>query len=494
MRPLPSATILAAFLLVIPACSSDSEQPRAGAEAKVEAHRPLRPPNILLISIDTLRADHLGSYGYARDTSPNLDRLAARSIRYTNAYAPAPWTLPSHVAMLSGRHPFDAGIVGADSSIPSSVPMLAESLRGAGFQTAAFVDSRPGGFLGGERGFSRGFDRYEHVAATDPQVYNFDVAATVAKGLDFLGTRSEDRPFFLFVHTKAVHASPSPTVVADERAVPYNSPEPFGSRYLPGPASRFAWHEPGGAAGVRYLREVNVKIGDGVLARSHFSTDQVEELKALYDGGIRYTDHHLGRLLDGLALLGVEDDTVIIVTSDHGEAFLEHYFFFHKELFNPLLRVPLIVHDPRTGESGAVSDRVSLLDIVPTVLELAGAPELEGAAGLSLPGKHGNLPRERTFFSYFDFRQDYHYQAFAMDDGSHRFILHKLRSWPEFREEVFDLRADPGEKSPIDSPLVRKKLRAALLGKLERRGAQGEDRIELDAATIEHLRSLGYLD
>lgn len=293
-------------------------------------------PNFLLVSIDTLRADHLGAYGYERDTSPNLDRFAERAFRFERAVAPAPWTLPSHVAMLSGQHPHDIGIDDIDSSIPERVPMIAEALRASGYQTAAFVDSATGGLLGAERGFDRGFDRYDHAphpsesSAKTPGP-KYDVARTVDAGLDWLRGRDHERPFFLFLHTKSVHTAPvEPDRSRVDNDAPYKSPEPFGSRYLPDGQTRFDWHEGEQPGGVRYLRELNQRLAAGKIEPGHFPAERLVELESLYDGGIRYVDAQFGRLIAGLRDLDLAQNTVVIVTADHGEAFLEHYFFLHK--------------------------------------------------------------------------------------------------------------------------------------------------------------------
>jgi arylsulfatase A-like enzyme len=443
------------------------------------------PPHLLLLSIDTLRADHLGCYGYERATSPELDRFAARSVRYENASAPTPWTLPSHVAMLSGRHPYEVGIVDYRSSIPEDVPLLAESLRGAGYRTAAFVDSAPGGLLGAEHGFLRGFERYQHAPHAGPAHYRYDMAVTVDAALGWLEQRDPEAPFFLFLHTKSVHTTPGERAVVAASDAPYDKPQAYRTRFLPGGTQRFAWGE-GARRGVHHLRALNERIADGRFDRGAFSESQRRELIGLYDAGIYYTDEHFGRLLAGLARLGLDRDTLVVVTADHGEAFGEHRFFLHKELYAPLLRVPLIVHDPRDPGGRVVSRPVALADVAPTLLERTGLPALPGASGRPLPRRDAETAPDRSFFHYFHFEPDHFYEAYALRDGDFKLVHHKLRGEPGFRSELYDTRRDPGELQRT----------AALLARLQARletGARAPT-LELGADAIESLRALGYLE
>lgn len=453
-------------------------------------------PNFLLVSIDTLRADHLGVYGYERDTSPNLDQFASGAIRFERAIAPAPWTLPSHVAMLSGLHPHDVGIDDIDSSIPEHVPMLAQALNANGYQTAAFVDSAPGGLLGAERGFARGFDRYDHAPHTDAPGPKYDVSGTVDAGLAWLRGRDPARPFFLFLHTKSVHTAPvEPDPSPGESNAPYISPEPFGSRYLPEAEARFPWHDGNKSGGVRYLRLMNQYLAEGQIDPAQFSAEQLRELVDLYDGGIRYVDDHFGRLIAALEKLGVEEDTVVIVTADHGEAFLEHYYFLHKEVFDTQIWVPLLIRDPRLGKPSAESVSVSLMDIVPTVLSRAGLPLDPHARGRELLNGGGGEVPARQLFSYSKIRREPIYEAYALEDDRHRLIYHKHKSWEQFRADLFDRETDPEEKSPVhDKADLKSAMLAQLVDRMRGTESGSGGRIELDQQSIESLRALGYVD
>lgn len=454
----------------------------------------VEPPGFILVSIDTLRADHLGCYGYARDTSPNLDRLAARSLRFRHAFAPSPWTLPSHVAMLTGRHPHDVGIVDYESAIPTDVRLLAEPLAQAGYRTAAFVDAVPDGFVGADRGFARGFDTYAHAPHGDGSLYRYDAAATVDAGIAWLEAHARDAPFFLFLHTKSVHDTPKPVGRSVERDAPYDKPEPYRSRFLPEGGVRHDWREGPDLRGARYLRTLNERIGDDALDPRTFPPGAVEELISLYDGGVYYVDEHLHRLFEAVERLGLGRRTLLIVTADHGEAFLDHRFFLHTEVYDPLLRVPLILYDPR-GRVGVVDRPARLEDIVPTVLLRAGLPVPREVTGSSLLAPSRDREDADPHFSYFDFKPDYFYTAFAIREGRWKLVYHRRRADPAFRADLYDVDADPGESRPVRD---RPERVARMLERLRRRmdgvaDATGS-RLELRPQTVEHLRALGYLE
>ena len=448
------------------------------------SERATNAPNLLLISIDTLRADHLSCYGYERETSPVIDALAAASLRFADAHAPTPWTLPSHVAMLTGRHPLDAGIYDKSSRIPDDVPVVAEPLSALGYQTAAFVDSGPGGFVGADRGFARGFDRFVHAHEPgDGRMRENDMRETVDRGLAWLEARDPERPFFLFLHTKSVHNTPAGA--PDAQRAPYFKPEPHLGRFLPGDGPRFSW-APEGGSGI--LRELNLQLAAGTLAKDDLEPDRIEELVGLYDAGIYYVDEQLGRLLGELDRLGLRDDTVIVLTSDHGEAFLEERFFLHQELHHPLVHVPLLVHDPRPGAPrGLVPETVGLEAVAPMLLALAGAPGEDGNA--RQVAERWRRDREARF-SYFHISADREYEAYGVEHDRWLLLHHRVGD-AEFTSEWLH-----HERGAAETPDPA--LRDRLLERLETRfsalleGAPTE--APLDADTLEELRALGYIE
>ncbi len=400
---------------------------------------------MLLISVDTLRADHLGCYGYPRATSPHLDALAAEAVRFETAIAPAPWTLPSHAALLTGTHPWLLGIRDGQAAVPE-VPTLAGELARAGYQTAAFVDSSARGYVGAERGFARGFAEYHHQPHRPGRRH--DAAATVDAALDWLASRDRDRPYFLFLHTKSVHALPIGAPCTDEHCFPYDKPEPYRSFFFDPASAERVWSVDGQGHGQAYLWSLNRALQAGARREAAASAEDLAALRALYDAGIAATDAELGRLLAGLAAAGELENTVVVVTADHGEAFLDHDLLLHQEVYDELLHVPLLVRLPR-GEARVVREPVALEDVMPTVLRLAGAPLPAGLTGLPLLGGAAPPPG-RAFFAYYTFYPPYDYGAVALRQGHWKLVAQNFQR-PRGDEawQLFDLAGDPGETRPL---------------------------------------------
>jgi arylsulfatase A-like enzyme len=467
---------------------------RSGQEAPDAAR-----PSFLLVSIDTLRADHLGCYGYPRATSPAIDRLAQGSLRFETAYAPAPSTLPSHAGMLTGVHPYDLGIVSREGRIPDGAPRLAHLLNEAGYQTGAFVDSSRQGFVGAERGFAVGFETYVHSTETPAAArreHEHDARATADAALAWLAARQRDRPFFLFVHTKSVHTVPAPESARHERGFPYDQPPPYRFRFLPERAAGFTWRGPGGV-GAGFLAEVNQRIRRGAQAPEAFPERALDELAALYDAGIVFVDDQVGRLLEGLDRDGSAAETVVVVTSDHGEAFLDHRQFLHEEVYEPLIRVPLIVRLPGQVAGRSVPGPVELMDLVPTLAGLAGLEPPEGLDGVPLPLAEGPAAAggARPLFAHYQKGSGRgRYQAFSLREGPWKLVVHNLGS-EKLRQELYHLGRDPGERHPVTGEeRIRRRLARALRTRLEAEPRFGAATVELSDETIERLRSLGYVE
>jgi arylsulfatase A-like enzyme len=301
-------------------------------------------PNILLISIDSLRADHLGSYGYSRDTSPHIDALASQGARFATAIAPAPWTLPSHITMLTGRHPAAHGVNNTDRRLADEIPTLAEVLRGQGYATAGFV---AGPYLRRDYGYSRGFDLYDdslvadgrdsHRGTTSPEL-----VANLSTWLAGEREAEQPKPFFAFLHIWDVHYDFAP-------------PPPFDTLFDPS------------YEGVVDGRDIG-------LLKSSIPERDLEHVVALYDGEIRFADRELGVLFAKLRAWGLWNNTIVVLTADHGEEFFEHGKLGHLfHIFDEAIQVPLIVRYPPVIEAGLVLDeQVRLMDIAPTILGLAG--------------------------------------------------------------------------------------------------------------------------
>lgn len=320
-----------------------------GLWATAGCNRPPKPlPNILLISIDSLRSDHLGSYGYARDTSPNLDMLARSGARFETVVAPSPWTLPSHVTLLTGRHPAAHGVNDTDRKLAGDIPTLAEELHSAGYATAAFVS---GPYLRRDYAYDRGFDLYDQaLAAVSPGESRTGISSPqlVDNLLSWIVREKEatpGKPFFAFLHLWDVHYDFAP-------------PPPWDTHFDPD-----------------YRGERDGTALEGL--KPDLDARDLAHIIALYDGEIRFTDEELGRLFSALKARGLYEEMIIVVTADHGEEFFEHGRIGHAiTLFEESLRVPLLVHYPRDVEGGQVVDgQVRLMDIAPTILGLAGVPQ-----------------------------------------------------------------------------------------------------------------------
>ncbi len=305
-------------------------------------------PNVLFVSLDTCRSDHLGCYGYPIDTSPALDSFAANAILFETAVAPAPWTTPSHASLFTGLHPatHQAGVFSQGYYLRPHWETLAERLREAGYLTAAITE---GIAVRAQMGFAQGFDRYsdglspeEHRTCTAPQT--FEAAGDWLEDFGHL-------PFFLFVHTYEIHA-------------PYVPPREWLGRYAD-------------------LSFPDILNG---IAENAFTPEERRHIVNSYDACIGYTDHHLGKLFERMRALGLFDDTLIVVFSDHGEEFWEHGGTGHTNvIYDETLRVPLIIKLPgATPAKARIATQVGLSDVYATVLEVLGLDVPDGLDSYSL--------------------------------------------------------------------------------------------------------------
>ncbi|MDA8016019.1 MAG: sulfatase [Thermoanaerobaculia bacterium] len=330
----------------------------------IEVPDPTR--GIVWISVDTLRADHLGVYGYDRDTSPHLDRLAQRGVVFDLAFAHSPSTLISHMSAFTSLLPPEHGVKPPRWTVLSDeIPTLPESFRAAGFRTAGFTE---GGYLEGDHGFARGFEDWE-----DPGFQaSTDVETTFERGLDFLRSmRDSGERFFLFLHTYSVHD-------------PYEPPEALRHRFWDGSPPTDA------PADATTLERVNAGARE-------ISRRDAAYFASRYDDGIRYFDGVLGRFIEGMEAAGLSNQVTLVLMSDHGEEFLDHGRMLHTQVYPELLRIPLIVVHPDLIHR-RVERLASLVDLAPTLLDLAGldvTSNLPAARGRSLlPDLAGQPSRE----------------------------------------------------------------------------------------------------
>jgi len=376
---------------------------------------------VLVFLVDTTRADHLSAYGYPRETSPSVERLAAAGVLFERAFAPSSWTRASTASLLTGLDPVHHGARARDQRIAPDATLLAERLTAAGYQCAAIVTNPHVTALWG---FDRGCATFEDVGASTESWQDADanvVLEHAARRLDAFA--ADPRPFFLYVHAIDPHGPNAP-------------PEPFDRLFTADP-----WPAP--------------NPGD---LRPDTPPAELDNLRALYDGEIRFADQAFGRLLDELERRGLFDDTLIVFTSDHGEEHLEHGRGGHgQQLFQELVHVPLVIKFPRGRWAGRrPSARASLLDVVPTILaQLALAPD-PALDGVDLSGvvetavatddwDPASAWEERPLFLDLDLvRHDgVLHRAQGVVRGRYKYIQEEE---PEARRFLFDLAADPLER------------------------------------------------
>ena len=331
-RPWTARCALALPLLIACACSGRQPEIR----------------NVVLVSLDTLGAKHVSAYGYARDTTPNLDRLAAEGTLFEYAYTPQVWTMTAHLSMMTGLYPLAHGAAQTRKVSPAATP-LPEILAQHGFTTAAFMGTA--GYSGPDYGLDRGFE----VFATGEVRAEHD-NRRIFTWLEQQGRLHDEQPdhrFFLLAHYYDVHSEFS-------GPVPYWAPPPFQLRYLPeGPT----WFHPGATTLLQHLEKQGAPLEDRRI------------VNALYDGGVRHVDERgLGPLVRQLEQLGLLDETLLIVTSDHGEEIFEHGCALHKQPYEETARVPLVMRGPGIPAGRRITDTVELVDLMPTILSLLGLP------------------------------------------------------------------------------------------------------------------------
>lgn len=440
----------------------DAEALAAIAAPELWAPQPAqRRTNVVLIVVDTLRADRLGLYGNPRPASPAIDAWARRrGVIFEQAVAAAPWTLPSHASMLSGLDALRHGI-NYDDPAPASLDLLAEKLRRQGYRTVAFTG---GAYLAPYYGLSQGFERFHHgtdaerktLAGAKPAAAGKDLAQNLERALAWLDGPEARQPFFLFLHTYEVHApllsEPRPPALAADLQLA------LAERQLAQAALRVD-----AAGGGWTLNEA-----DAPARALRAGSDDARFASLLYDAGVARADALLGRLLEGLRSSGLERETLVILTSDHGEALGEHCLSGHDALYDVNLLVPLIVARPDGAHAGKkVPTQVRLTDLVPTVLEAAGLPAEPGLDGRSLqPWLEGGAPSGFPKMAMAYAASNNRGLALRWDGRSKLIWPNALFPGPKPSSELYDLRQDPGELHDLASAAAH----APLLATLEAEG------------------------
>ncbi len=468
-RGAPLPVQLLAVLVLAWSCRSEAPTPAGQPAAQTEPQR----PSVLLVTIDSLRADHLGCYGYGRPTSPELDKLAAGGALFETAIAQAPWTLPSLASLHTSRLPAEVGAIHVDGRLADFATAAAELFRDAGFATAAFT---AGGYTEPSRGLGQGFATYHNF---DGQTRAAELDRLALEWLDRIG----GRPFFLWIHYFDVHAD-------------YAAPPPW-DRLFDDTPSRIE------AARIRHL----MRVINGDLA---LEPGDLERIRTSYDREIAYADAMLGELWRGLEERGLAMGTVLAVGADHGEGFMEHGLLLHTlAVYDEFVRVPLVLRLPGRVPAGTrVAAQVRNLDVMPTLLDLAGITPPPGARGRSLlplvggdagaaPGPapiHTDTTSHKVRYSKLgEVRPGLFDTFFAVRTGSAK-LVHSAR---EDRYTLYDLVADPGEQRDVLQE--RGELPANLRHTLDELRAVGLPAgVETPPAAptpqeLEQLRRLGYV-
>jgi arylsulfatase A-like enzyme len=415
-------------------------------EAKVVA----TGPNVLLVVVDTLRADHLGAYGYPFETTPHLDALARDATRYNNAIAVAPWTTPSVTGILSSRFPREFDF---DETLPDETVLLPELFEQAGYRTSAVVSHL---FVSGRLGFDQGFESYDESEARGAQ--HISSAEVTRKAIELID-RHGDEPWFLFVH--------------------YFDPH---NDYFLHPGFEFFPEYDGDLRGGEPLLALRERAPG-------FTPADLRYLLSLYDSEIRYTDEQIGRLLAALRERGLWDDTLIVVTADHGEEFADrgdHYIGHSTTLHQEQVHVPLILKLPQQTRGEIVDAFVSQVDLAPTLAAVAGVPvpEPDPFQGRNL----ASTPEDGYVFSEQPTLSAVIHQGWK--------LIHRA---PGNRIQLFDLDSDPGERRNVarsHPERVRSLQRALVLHHADsaKRRRRGGHSVEFDPAERDLLRELGYVE
>jgi len=456
VRTLLPTWLVAVVILFHGACTSSTEPPAT-----------LEYPNVLIITMDTTRADRLGCYGYARDTTPNLDKFAEGAVVFDNAISAAAVTPVSHASIFTGRYPYRHHLRvlhgSSQNRLPDSQLTLAEVLKDVGFQTGAFLSAFP---CGTQFGLNQGFDTFNEDYIRAPLDEIISSGGTVNTGanqraagpttdLALKWLARTQSPFFLWVHYF----------------------DPHDPEVLPPPKFQRKFPRPTGA-----MRDA---------------------LRSIYDMEISYMDQEIGRLFKTLASDGKLDQTIVVIVADHGEGLGDHDWWTHGILYREQIHVPLIVRVPGQTQGRRVKFLVRTVDLVPTVLELAGVNPVPDLDGRSLvPLLKGNAP-DPKYTAYADsisqlsygfaggIRDEKDEILFTVTDGEWKYIHHLLRE-PE--SELYHVAEDPSELHCLYAQ--RKDQVQRLLADLKSRNAvppPQENNGTISPEVLERLRSLGYL-
>jgi arylsulfatase A-like enzyme len=504
-RIIAAGLVIVGVLACLPWGRHRGASPAGAAPSPTEAGR----PNVLMIVMDTTRADHLSCYGHPAATTPNIDRLAQEGVLFEQATSTAPWTLPSHGTLFTGLYPSQHGARWSRHQLDGQLTTLAEVLQQEGYQTAGFSNN---GWISRALNFDQGFDEFfdfqaswrggwvagrmalvqllDRVPGMKAKKRLRDAGATRtnhAIAQWFARDHDAARPFFIFINYLEPHFE-------------YRPPERFRQRFI-SPEQE------------QQRRKLDIEAMRQLAPPVRFEPPMRELLTNLYDGELAYLDSRIGELMDGLRARGLLDNTLVIVTSDHGESIGDHDIFEHQFcIYETLVHVPLVMRYPATLPAGQrVDARASLIDIVPTVLTAAGVPV--SAMGIDLPGQDlvglATSPQERKnpivveYEAPLPMLERFHQRRQDVDE--HYFTRHfkglyqgpyKFIESSDGGRELYDLRADPKEATNLAEsvPEVAGRMEQDLEQYVESLPMPQRDQVRSMSEDVrQELRSLGYV-
>lgn len=425
-------------------------------------------PNVLIYMIDTLRADHLGCYGYDRPTSPEIDRFAKEATLFTEAQAQSPWTRPSVASVFTGLYPQVHAVNGRDDALPQEAVPVAELLYDAGYETAAVITN---GNVNKKFGFARGFESFTWLRERAQTAEVHELSDRVnEKTFAWLERRDPERPFFLYLHTTDPHG-------------PYTPRSPYRERFAPAATDP----ELGSNARISELGRPDGPVDPEIL----------QSVVGLYDAEIAFNDAAFGALVEKLRELDLYDSTLIMLLSDHGEEFKEHGRMAHgKSLFDEQLSVPLIVRFPDGRAQGErIAGTARQVDVLPTILDYVGETISQSVQGRSLlPLVAGVDPAafDEPSYSYLDLDGR---RIESVGAQGRKLIHYSPFDQPRPPLELFNLSSDPLEQSDLSTtePVWQGYLYSLLRYRREFWRALDAPQVEADEELRRGLRAAGYL-
>lgn len=426
-------------------------------------------PNVILIVLDTFRADRLAAYGNTQGLTTFLDQWAAKSTVYEHAYANSAWTAPSVATLLLAQYPSEHQIIRMTSVLPDSARTLAEVVRDNGFGTAGFSGNMQ---ISKKTGFAQGFDTFKLLLSST--IPNGDALQLNQAALGWLAQRNkDDRPFFLYLQYMDTHS-------------PYREHPGLTPPRAPALQASDA--------------DLNKRLTDGSFAAAfgnydpwHFQPAETQRLWDLYDGEVRYLDHRVAEFLGSLEQRGLLRHTLVIITADHGEQFGEHGMFCHGvSLYEPAIRIPLIVRFPNQSRPERFTTPVELGGLAPAILKQLGIPQPTEFRIQAMP--FGETPRPQAAPPVFSellpsHPQDFRLHRYALIEGTRKLLVSQTGEYL-----YNDLATDPQENQELTAAPFAEQLRQGLTRVISTLSAPSHPQPEatMDAKTRERLHSLGY--